>query len=185
MLQLMGSQKVDTTQWLNNEQDTCTHLEYVLYIESMKWSEVSQSCLTLCHPMDYSLLGSSVHGIFQARVLEWIAMSFSRGPSRPRNRTQVSRIAGRRFTVWATREALISHSRKPGSKWVTTQLWLSESLRFFGYSSSVYSCHLFLISSASVRFLQFLSFIMPILAWNVPLTSPIFLRKSLAFPILL
>ena len=56
--------------------------------------------------MDCSLSGSSVHGIFQARVLEWIAISFSRGSSQPRNRTWVSHIAGRRFTVWATREAL-------------------------------------------------------------------------------
>ena len=68
-------------------------------------SEVAQSCPTLCDPMDCSLSGSSVHGIFQTRVLEWIAISFSRGPSRPRNRTWVSRIAGRCFTVWATREA--------------------------------------------------------------------------------
>ena len=68
-------------------------------------SEVTQSCLTLCDPMDCSLSGSSIHGIFQARVLEWIAISFSRGSSRPRNRTRVSRIAGRCFTVWATREA--------------------------------------------------------------------------------
>ena len=70
-----------------------------------KWSEVAQLCPTLCDPMGCSLSGSSVHGIFQARVLEWIAISFSRGPSWPRNQTQVSRIAGRRFTVWATREA--------------------------------------------------------------------------------
>ena len=52
-----------------------------------------------------SLSGSSIHGIFQARVLEWIAISFSRGSSQPRDQTQVSRIAGRRFTIWATREA--------------------------------------------------------------------------------
>ena len=62
-------------------------------------SEVAQSCPTLCDPVDCSLSGFSVHGIFQARVLEWIAISFSRGSSRPRNRTRVSRIAGRRFTV--------------------------------------------------------------------------------------
>ena len=68
-------------------------------------SEVAQSCPTLCNPMDCSLSGSSVHGIFQARVLEWIAISFSRGSSRPRNRTQVSHIAGRCFIIWATREA--------------------------------------------------------------------------------
>ena len=67
-------------------------------------SEVVQSCLTLCDPMDCSLPGSSVRGIFQARVLEWVAVSFSRRSSQPRDRTQVSRIAGRRFTIWATRE---------------------------------------------------------------------------------
>ena len=50
--------------------------------------------------MDCSLSASSIHGIFQARVLEWIAISFSRGSSRPRNRTWVSCIAGRCFTVW-------------------------------------------------------------------------------------
>ena len=52
---------------------------------------------TLCDPMDCSLSGFSVHGIFQARVLGWIAISFSRGSSRPRNRTWVSHITGRRF----------------------------------------------------------------------------------------
>ena len=52
--------------------------------------------------MDCSLPGSSIHGIFQARVLEWVAISFSRGSSRPRDRTQVSCIAGRCFTLWAT-----------------------------------------------------------------------------------
>ena len=55
----------------------------------------------------------------------------------------------------------------------------------FLYSSSVYFCHLFLISSASVRSLQFLSFIVPIFAWKVPLVSLIFLKRSLVFPILL
>ena len=68
-------------------------------------SEVAQSCLTLCDPMDCSLAGSSVHGIFQARVLEWIAISFSRGSSQPRDQTQVSCIAGGCFTIRATREA--------------------------------------------------------------------------------
>ena len=64
------------------------------------------SCLTLCDPMDCSLPGFSVHGIFQARVLEWGAISFSRGSSWPRDRTQVFCIAGKRFILWATREAL-------------------------------------------------------------------------------
>ena len=67
-------------------------------------SYIALSCTTLCDPMDCSLPGSSVHGIFQARVLEWVAISFSRGSSRFRNRTQVSHIVGRCFTVWATKE---------------------------------------------------------------------------------
>ena len=69
----------------------------------------SQSCPTLCDPVDCSPPGSSVHGILQARVLEWVAISFSRGSSRPRDQTQVSRIAGRRFNLWATKEALFYH----------------------------------------------------------------------------
>ena len=67
-------------------------------------SEVAQSCPTLCDPMDCSLPSSSVHGVFQAIVLEWIAISFSSGSSQPRDRTQVSHSVDRRFTVWATRE---------------------------------------------------------------------------------
>ena len=65
-------------------------------------SEVAQSCLTLCDPMDGSLPGSANHGIFRARLLEWAAISFSRGSSQTRDRTRVSCIADRRFTVWAT-----------------------------------------------------------------------------------
>ena len=73
---------------------------------SVKRSEVAQLCLTLCNPMDYSLPGSSFQGIFQAIVLEWGAISFSRGSSRPRDRTQVSQVVDRCFTIWATREVL-------------------------------------------------------------------------------
>ena len=74
--------------------------------ERKKESEVAQLCLTLCDPMDWSLPGSSIHGIFfQARILEWVVISFSRRSSRPRDWTWVSHIAGRFFNVWATREA--------------------------------------------------------------------------------
>ena len=66
---------------------------------------VTQSSLTLCDPLDCSLSGSSVHGILQARILEWVAIPFSRGSSRPRDWTQLSYTAGIFFTVWATREA--------------------------------------------------------------------------------
>ena len=61
-------------------------------------SEVAQSCPTLCDPMDCSLPGFSVHGVFQARVLEWVAIAFSRGSSQPRDQTGVSCIAGGFFT---------------------------------------------------------------------------------------
>ena len=68
------------------------------------------SCLTVCDSMDHSQPGSSVHGILQARILEWVATSFSRVSSRLGERTQVSHIAGRCFNLCATREALcISH----------------------------------------------------------------------------
>ena len=73
----------------------------------IEWSKVAQSCPTICDPMDCSPPGSSIQGILQTRIPEWVAMSFSTGSSRPRNRTQVSHIAGRRFNLWATREALM------------------------------------------------------------------------------
>ena len=62
--------------------------------------KVAQSCPTLCYPMDYT-----VHGILQARILEWVAFPFTRRSSQPRDRTQVSHIAGGFFTSWVTREA--------------------------------------------------------------------------------
>ena len=55
--------------------------------------KVAQSCLTLCHPTDYT-----VHGILEARILEWVAVPFSKGSSQPRDQTQVSHLAGRLFT---------------------------------------------------------------------------------------
>ena len=62
--------------------------------------KVVHSCPTLCDPVDYT-----VHGILRARILEWVAVPFSRGSSQPRDQTQVSCIAGRFSTSWATREA--------------------------------------------------------------------------------
>ena len=67
----------------------------------MKWLTVSNSLRV--HGWR-SLRGFSVHELFQARVLDWVTISFSRGYSQPRNQTRVSRIVGRRFTIWATRE---------------------------------------------------------------------------------
>ena len=69
----------------------------------LKWkSKVTQSCLTPCDPMDRSLPSFSVHEIFKARVLEWVASSFSRGSSWPRDRTQVSHTVGRCFALCTT-----------------------------------------------------------------------------------
>ena len=76
----------------------------------------TQSCLTLCDPMDYR-----VHGILQARILEWVAFPFSKGSSQPRDGTQVSRIAGGFFTSWATREAPFCRSSSYRQIW---NLWL-------------------------------------------------------------
>ena len=65
----------------------------------IQFSSVAQSCLTLCDPMDCSLPGSSIRGILRARVLEWVAISFSRRSSQPRDQTQVSCIVARCFTI--------------------------------------------------------------------------------------
>ena len=90
------------------------------------------------------------------------------------------------FVVMLPKACLTLHSRMSGSRWVwvITASWLSGSGRSFLHSS-VYSYHLFLISSASVRFIPFLSFIKLIFEWNVPLISLIFLKRSLVFTILL
>ena len=66
---------------------------------------VIESCLTFCDPMDCSLTGLSVSGILQARILQWVAIPFSRVSSQPRDQTQVSHTAGRFLAIWATGEA--------------------------------------------------------------------------------
>ena len=78
------------------------------------------------------------------------------------------------FAVMHPKAHLTSYFRTSDSRWVITPSWLSGSWRSFLYSSSVYSCHLFLISSAYVKSIPFLSFIEPIFAWNIPLVSLIF-----------
>ena len=72
--------------------------------------KVAQSCLTLCDPMDHKY---RVHGILQARILEWVAFPFSRQSSQSRNQTQVSHIAGGFLTSWTTREAQEYWSGQP------------------------------------------------------------------------
>ena len=76
-------------------------------------AKLIQSCLTLCEPMGYSPPSSSVHGILLARILEWVIISFSRGPSWLRDRTRVSCIVGKLFTVWTTRWAYVNLTYPP------------------------------------------------------------------------
>ena len=86
---------------------TTKNSSWVLFFK--KWNVkvlVAQSCGTLCDPVDCSPWGSSVHGILQERILEWVAIPFSRGSSSLRDRMRVSCIAGRFFTIGATREVL-------------------------------------------------------------------------------
>ena len=97
---------------------------------------VTKLCLILLRLMDCSPPGPSVHGISQARILEWVAISFSRGSSQPRDRTQVSRIVGRCFTIWATREALIRIWIISGSHLHSSPSPSSPSLTFFSPSIS-------------------------------------------------
>ena len=95
----------------------CSHIVFPVSSYPVSESEVAQSCPTLCDPMDCSLSGSSVHGIFQARVLEWIAISFFRESSWPRNRTWVSHMAERCFTMGAIREAQLISSKRGKNQW--------------------------------------------------------------------
>ena len=90
---------------------------------------VTLSCPTLCNPMDCSPPVSSVHRILQARLLEWVTISFSRGSFQPRNRTWVSRIAGRFFTVWATKDQIFKvECFRRALMWI---LWRFSLLRTF------------------------------------------------------
>ena len=86
---------------------------------------VAQSCPTLCDPMDCSLPSSSVHGILQDRILEWISIPFSRGSSQPRDQSRVSCITCGLFTIWATREApFLSKNTSNSSGFLKHMWWL-------------------------------------------------------------
>ena len=78
---------------------------------------VAQLYLSIYNPMDCSPPGSSVHGILQVRILEWVAVPFSRGSSWPRDWTRISHIAARFLTIWATREApeIVEHLKINGA----------------------------------------------------------------------
>ena len=102
-LQCVRSQKIQTwLKWHSRHRYIGSYIYVFPMYESVEL--VAQSCLTLCDSMDCIRPGSSVHGILQARILEWVAIPFSRGSSPHRDRTWFSHIAGRFFTIWTTRE---------------------------------------------------------------------------------
>ena len=138
-------------------------ISLVWHSETRDWTE---SYPTLCDPVDCSLPGPSVYGLFQARVLEWVTISFSRGSSRPGNRTWVSRIVGRSFTVWATEEvrldsvlALMFDSRggcwKPlPAEWRNPSL-TAKYLRWVCYYFMIFSwCRWKILTDVEERFLK-------------------------------
>ena len=94
-------------------------------------SEIAQSCPTLCDSMDCSLPGFSVHGILQARMLEWVTIALSRGFSWPRDWTLVSHIGGRHFNLWATREVQVrlreGEARAEALRWAPTWFFKEPS----------------------------------------------------------
>ena len=135
------------------------------------WVKVVQPCPTPRNPMGCSPPGSSVHGVLQARIVEWIAMPFSRGSSQPRGCAPVSRTAGRFFTVWATREA----SKKTDLSQITcrssAELYVhavqSGALRV-GELQSPAVCVQISVANASWRtFCKFLNLSVPVhILWN-------------------
>ena len=100
----------------------------------------TQLGLTLFDPMDCSPLGSSVHGILQARILEWVTISFSGGSSWPRDRTWVSFTAGRFFTFWATREAPSIWSKLMQNRNLVFYLLRGQIFVFFKKNWSAFDC---------------------------------------------
>ena len=107
---------------LSQQQKESHSLGYSQKLSSEVKVFVAQQCPNLCDPMDYSLPSSSVHGILQAKILEWVAIPFSRESSQPADQTQVFCIAGRFFTIWTTWEALEVQQRKTQGKRLVTQV---------------------------------------------------------------
>ena len=118
---------------------------------------VTQSCPTLCNPVDCSPPGSSVHGILQARILEWVAIPFSRGSSQPRDWTGISCIADGLFTSWATREALLH-----------PEPWLYRASHLFTLLTSLTLTWIHLLP------IEILFEILPDLEWHSVFWSPFF-----------
>ena len=121
---------------------------------------VIPSCLTLCDSMDCSLLSSSVHGVLQAQILEWVAIPLSRGSFWPRDWAWGSYTAGRFFTIWATRKPSISTSL-----FSSLTQWLSYFIKKSFFSQVVcdlmaYSCNFFYYSYLFIQFILHISLCM-------------------------
>ena len=107
---------------------TLWNARFILAMINQMKVKVAQSCLTLWDPMD-----CIVHGLLQARILEWVAFPFSRGSSQPRDWIQISHIAGRFFTSWATRMINQGSILKSKRHWFTDRSSYSQN---YGFSSS-------------------------------------------------
>ena len=124
-----------------------THLYLIMYV----WAH-AQLCLTVCNTKDCSPPDSSVHDIAWARILEWVAISFSRGSSQPRDRTHVSCICRQMLYHWATREVLIMYKNNfifESSFWV--ELSLGRPMRWNKSFQTVMSFQLFQCSLLSSK----------------------------------
>ena len=119
---ILGGSKITADGNCSHEIKRCLLLGRKV-MTNLKWSEVAQSCPTLCDPMDCGPLGSSIPRILQARILEWVTIPFSRGSSQPKDWTQVSFITGKFFTIWTTKEIILYEWCYP-----------SEHLKIFSYN---------------------------------------------------
>ena len=132
--------------------------------------------------MDYSLADSSVHGVFQARILEWLAISFSRRSSRPRDWTQVSCIVGRHFTVWATRKVLfITSCQIDGEtmETVTDFIFLGSKITADCYCSHEIKRCLLLGRKAMTNLDSLLK------SRNITLPTKVHIVKAMVFPVVM
>ena len=102
-----SQKKSEHDNWIHEGKQNLNHTWYNFSFSALCCCLVAQSCPDSCDPMDYSLPGSSIPGISQARILEWIAISFSRGPSQPRNGTHVSCTGRWILYHWATRKFIL------------------------------------------------------------------------------
>ena len=134
------------------------HKKLIKRITCRAYAKTLQLCPTLCDPMDCSLSGSPVHGIFQAWILEWVAISFSRGSSQPRDRTGISYVSYIQFSSVQFSHSVVSDSLQPHGLEHARPPCPSPTPR--AYSNSCPSsrwCHL-TISSSVVPFSHLQSF---------------------------